>query len=279
MNVSFQNTYISKRINNQFVTDPKTGGKELSVNILLRGFENTRNNQKQNFDSPKVRNFDVFDYIIASDKRKNGEKIEIDEDGRLIINMILEEYTEDGFRWVKDGVGWRMMSGFGREIYEHKVKWREDFNDRINCILKDNDIIISDNEKFTFSIDNYRNITVSGGNEEKTSGIERVLNEAGIGRDLFVHIGLSLVRSPQEIFGGANTSRSIDFGSNGLLDIYEPYGFGAGQTDWMDKFSTNKYTKAEIIGHHIDMFHYVNPSMNFWNTKTSYNQQVWKAYI
>jgi len=180
MNVSFQNTYISKRMNNQFVTDPKTGEKELSVNILLRGFENTRNNQKQNFNSPKVRNFDVFDYIIASDKRKNGEKIEIDEDGRLIINMKLEEYTEDGFRWIKDGSGWRMMSGFG---------------------------------------------------------------------------------------------------SNGLLDIYEPYGFGTGQTDWMDKFSTNKYTKAEIIGHHIDMFHYVNPSMNFWDTKISYNQQVWKAYI
>jgi protein-tyrosine-phosphatase len=87
MNIINQNdVFIARRINKQLIKNPKAGEKKLPISILLENIEEKHKNQKQDFKSPKEKRFDVFDYIIAADKRRNGESVEIDEDGKLIIH-------------------------------------------------------------------------------------------------------------------------------------------------------------------------------------------------
>ena len=75
------------------LTSPSTGKKTLPVNIMLDSLakrrEAERELQKRDPHSakPKVKNYDSFwDFIMERDMRKAGEKIELDDDGRLIVH-------------------------------------------------------------------------------------------------------------------------------------------------------------------------------------------------
>jgi hypothetical protein len=49
----------------------------------------------------------------------------------------------------------------------------------------------------------------------------------------------------------------INFQEGGLLDVYElEYGFGKGQTWWMEKYNTKYFNREEIIEHHNKMREY-----------------------
>jgi hypothetical protein len=332
--MKLNNGLLSTRVMNQFVKNPFTGEKMLSVNILLNGLDKTKLKtvSASSSRSSAVRRFDSFE--MKPESKEDVKKTRLE----------LEEYTENGLRWVRDGNGWRIAGGFDVDsTYRHKLENRTEFNDRINTLLQENGIEISDDEKFRFNVDSHYNIMVAGENNEKAVEIEQILNDAGMGKDLFGHIGRSMVGCPQVLFGkdeskvmhanhlmlrffgyhienlvfegnqaftpggkplheavrennlpssiicavneahiagihkAANISRSIDFtGGKGLLDIYEPYGFGTGQTDWMqpEKFSTNHYTKDEIIEHHMNLLKHAHHDFRFWNP---YNHEVWKV--
>ena len=75
------------------------------------------------------------------------------------------------------------------ELSVKKAKDRAQINGQISELLKENNIHISADEKFTLTIDFYHNITVTGNiDSDKAAEIKKVLNDQEYGFLLFNHI-------------------------------------------------------------------------------------------
>jgi len=337
MNITYQNTHVSKRMNNQFVTDSKTGEKELSINILLRGMAQNKQSTKAAFSLSDTKRFDILDlnpvkniFLTVADESK--------------LDFDCHEFTwqtdEDGY------LNWNFAKRCSHTSF--RLQQRINFNERINEILRKSGIEISENDKFIFEVDFYKNIRVIGQDSEKAKAIEIALNEGNdrndrnaLGRWLAGSVHSGIIGNVDKYFGenyklfdGAsqglriylnlelddliqhdngiftpdgvplkealqNSERikemgkdcainafhavdvtmekvtkafalgiekistfppaKIEFGSNGLIDLYQPeFGFGHGQTWWMEKYNVNNFSREEIIAHHFKMIEFEN---------------------